>query len=85
MTRRYHPGNADPRHRDPAAIKRSQERAAFVQARIDSHGADGLNDWLRDNGVMGWGTLDAGSALAEIRKRLGVDVWRAALDVVGIT
>jgi hypothetical protein len=85
MTRRYHPGNADPRHRDPAAIKRSQERKQFVITRIESHGADGLNDWLRDNNVLAWGNMDAGEALAEIRKRLGVEVWRAALDVVGIT
>ena len=73
-----------PNTRDPAAIKRTNERVAFVNARIDSHGAEGLNQWLLDNNVLGWQTLDASEALAIIRKRLGVDVWRAALDVVGV-
>lgn len=77
-------GFSKPNTRDPAAIKRTAERAAFVQARIDSHGADGLNQWLLDNGVLGWQTTDASEALAMIRKRLGVDVWRSALDVVGV-
>lgn len=80
--RRFNPALADPRTRDADAIKRTNDRAAFINARIDSHGADGLNEWLRSNNVLAWGTMDAGEALAIIRKRLGDSAWRAALEVL---
>ena len=80
MRRRSFPAKG----RDKAALALSAKRAALVNARIDSHGSSGLNEWLKSNNVLGWSTYDASEALATIRRRLGVEVWRAALDVVGV-
>lgn len=83
MKRRFHPGMADNRARDNALMKQTEQRAAFITARIDSHGADGLAAWLDSNNVIGWGSHDVGEALGLIRKRLGDAAWRQALEVIG--
>lgn len=81
--RRFNPALADNRARDRELIEQTKRRAEFVTARIESHGADGLAEWLESNNVIGWGMMDVGEALSIIRKRLGDAAWRVALGVVG--
>jgi hypothetical protein len=82
VKRRWHPGLGDTRSRDRADIRLSEKRADLVLRRVASHDADGLNEWLVSVGVNGWGMGDASEALAIIKRELGTDAWRRALDVV---
>jgi hypothetical protein len=81
MNRRFHPGMADPSARERDDIRLTNDRAKQLNARIDGHGARDLNGWLRDI-AAGWNTTDRSEALGIIQKRLGKDVWRAALEVL---
>lgn len=81
--RRFHPGMADARSRDAADIKRTNERAAMVRQRVDSHGGDGLADWLVSIGAEGWPRTDRVTALGIVQDNLDRAAHRAAVDVIG--
>ncbi len=76
-----HPHLGDTRSRERDLLKQATDRAKLLNARIDTHGARDLNGWLRDI-AAGWNTTDRSEALGIIQKRLGKDVWRAALEVM---
>lgn len=72
----------DPSARESAQIKLTRDRAKLVIARCASHGAHDLKGWLNSIKVNAWGGTDRSEALAIIKRELGPDAWRAALDVV---
>ena len=72
----------DPSAREGAQIKLTRDRAKLIEARCKSHGAHDLKNWLEGIGVNAWGNTDRSEALAIIKRELGRDAWRDALDVV---
>jgi hypothetical protein len=77
-----HPHLGDTRSRGADKIKDTRDRAKLVEARCDSHGAHDLKNWLDGVGVNGWCSTDRSEALAIIKRKLGQQAWRDALDVV---
>jgi len=76
--------------RQQAAIKADKAQDAYcgmkaaeaaLNARIDAYGADGLGEWLVAEGYAGKQDI-GGDALGIIRRRLGVNVWKAMLEVL---
>lgn len=79
---RNDPHLGDTRSRETDQIKLSNQRAKLVEARCKSHGDHRIGEWLDGVGVNGWCTTDRSEALAIIKRELGKDAWRHALDVV---
>ena len=82
MNRNFGQFRPDPSARDTAHIRTTRDRAKLVEARCASHGAHDLKGWLDGIGVNAWGNTDRSEALAIIKRELGQDAWRQALDVV---
>lgn len=72
----------DPSARDTAHIRTTRDRAKLVEARCKSHGAHDLKGFLEGIQVNAWCGTDRSEALAIIKRELGQDAWRQALDVV---
>ena len=80
------------KRRQQAAIKADKAQDAYkamdaaklaLEARIDSHGAEGLGEWLRTAGYVGKQDI-GGDALGIIKRRLGKDIWEAMREVLPI-
>lgn len=82
VNRRWNPNAPDPSARETAQIRLTRERAKLVETRCTSHGSRDLKNWLNGIGVNGWCSTDRSEALAIIKRMLGQEAWRQALDVV---
>lgn len=82
MNRNFGQFRPDPSARDTADIRTTRDRAKLVEARCASHGAHDLKGWLEGIGVNAWGNTDRSEVLAIIKRELGPDAWRDALEVV---
>ena len=54
----------------------------MVEAMCKTQGAADVKRWLETIQVNSWGSTDRSEALAIIKRELGNDAWRQALDVV---
>lgn len=79
--RRFNPDMADPRARDTAHIRMSEQRKKMIEARLEQ-GLEGFCEWCEAQNVLAWSLTDQSMLLGLVLAKHGQAVRDMVRDSV---